>query len=98
MGVVMASGGYPGAYSTRIPIAGLDEAKEEALVFHAGTTMADGEVVTSGGRVLTGVGQAPTLAEARERAYATVQRLRFQGAFYRRDIALRPADVAVQRP
>ena len=96
VGVVMASGGYPGTYSTGLPIAGLDEAKEETLVFHAGTTMADGEVVTNGGRVLTVVGQAPTMATAREKAYATIRQLRFQGAFYRSDIALRPASVAVQ--
>ena len=99
VGVVMASEGYPGEYATGFPITGLDDVPTdgEAMVFHAGTEMAEGGATTSGGRVLTVVGRAPTLAEARERAYAAVGRIRFQGAYYRRDIALRPAGAGVQR-
>ncbi|MBI4311188.1 MAG: phosphoribosylamine--glycine ligase, partial [Chloroflexi bacterium] len=91
VGVVMASQGYPDSYTTGYPIRGLEaaKAKGEALVFHAGTR-ADGEAVaTSGGRVLTVVGQAPTLAEARARAYAAVQSIHFENAYFRKDIALR---------
>jgi len=95
VGVVMASEGYPGTYTTGFPIAGLDGMDEEAMVFHAGTKLAEGTVVTHGGRVLTVVGQAPTLLEARTKAYAAARRLHFQGVFYRRDIALRPAGTGV---
>ncbi len=94
--VAVASGGYPETYATGFPITGLSEVENEALVFHAGTKLAAGEVVTDGGRVLTVVGQAPTLPEAREKAYAAIRKLDFQGAFYRRDIALRAAAVGVQ--
>ena len=93
VGVVMASGGYPGEYSTGFPIGGLKDGSGQALVFHGGTRLRDGEVVTNGGRVLTVVGRAPTMAQARQRAYAAIERIEFQGAFYRRDIALRPAAV-----
>ena len=91
-GVVMASGGYPSAYPTGIPIEGLDELDEDVLVFHAGTRVIgsgqDTQLVTDGGRVLTVVGRGPDLAAARERAYDNVGRLSFEGAHYRRDIAL----------
>ncbi|MCH7926209.1 MAG: phosphoribosylamine--glycine ligase, partial [Planctomycetes bacterium] len=90
VGVVLASGGYPGAYETGKPISGLDDVDEDVMVFHAGTALqGDGSVVTSGGRVLTVVAQAPTLAEARERAYDNVVRINFEGRMYRGDIALR---------
>lgn len=90
VGVVLASGGYPDQYQTGLPIAGLDTAAPDTLVFHAGTKAdATGEPVTSGGRVLTVVGQGTTLAEARARAYAGVERIDFPGAYYRHDIALR---------
>ena len=90
--VVMASGGYPGTYTTGYPIVGLDALDDDALVFHAGTGLAEsqqsGTVLTQGGRVLTVVGQGPTLADARTMAYDNVQKIGFQGAHYRRDIAL----------
>lgn len=89
VGVVMASGGYPGPYQTGVPIEGLDELPDDVLVFHAGTRLADGATVTSGGRVLTVVAQGATLAEARERVYDAVPRIRFAGAHYRTDIAAR---------
>ena len=89
VGVVMASGGYPAGYSTGFAINGLDNLDDETIVFHAGTREDDGgRVVTSGGRVLTVVGRAATLEGARERAYAGVEHVDFQGAHYRKDIAL----------
>ena len=87
VGVVLASRGYPGAYATGHRIKGLDDVDSDALVFHAGTKQADGGVVTNGGRVLTVVARAPTLTQARERAYANARRIRFEGAFMRTDIA-----------
>jgi phosphoribosylamine--glycine ligase len=90
VGVVLASGGYPGPYQTGVPISGLDQVPEDVLVFHAGTRRAaDGRIVTAGGRVLTVVGMGSDLASARERAYAGVEAISFEGAHWRRDIALR---------
>ena len=88
VGVVMASAGYPGAYATGYPIGGLDDVSEPAIVFHAGTRASDdGDPLTNGGRVLTVAAMGDTLAEARAAAYANIARIRFQGAFYRKDIA-----------
>jgi len=87
VGVVLASGGYPGPYKTGFPIEGLDEVDPDVQVFHAGTKRRDdGVVVTAGGRVLTVVATGATLTEAREKAYRNVERIRFQGVHYRRDI------------
>ncbi len=87
VGVVMASGGYPGSYETGLPIEGLSDLDPDALVFHAGTRREDdGTLVTAGGRVLTVAAMGPTMAEAREKAYRNVKRIRFQDAYYRRDI------------
>ena len=87
VGVVLASGGYPGSYETGFPIEGLDQIDPDVQVFHAGTKRReDGVVVTAGGRVLTVVATGATLAEAREKAYRNVERIRFQGVHYRRDI------------
>lgn len=83
--VILASGGYPGSYAGGKAITGLENA--EATVFHAGTRRTEeGRIVTAGGRVLGVTAQAPTLAEARERAYAAVERIHFEGAQFRRDI------------
>jgi len=87
VGVVMASGGYPGKYETGLPITGLDDLDEDILVFHAGTARKEG-IVTSGGRVLTVVGRGATVEEARARAYANVPRVHFEGCHYRTDIAV----------
>ncbi|HET8944963.1 MAG TPA: phosphoribosylamine--glycine ligase [Dehalococcoidia bacterium] len=88
VGVVMASGGYPEEYETGFSIAGLSTVESDVLVFHAGTaTGDDGEIVTAGGRVLTVVATAPTLQEARAKAYRNVQHIHFRRAHYRRDIA-----------
>jgi phosphoribosylamine--glycine ligase len=89
--VVMASAGYPGAYTKGKPITGLEEAARlpNVKVFHAGTAPAGEGVVTSGGRVLGVTAWADTLAAARDAAYAAVACIRFEGAHYRRDIAAR---------
>ncbi len=92
VGVVLASGGYPGAYDTGKVIHGLDDAAamDDVLLFHAGTARNDaGEFVTAGGRVLTVVGIGDDLAAARGRAYAAADRIRFDGIQRREDIALR---------
>jgi phosphoribosylamine---glycine ligase len=89
--VVMASGGYPGAYETGVPIDGLDAAGriEGVTVFHAGTRRDGDRIVTAGGRVLGVTGVGDTVDEARARAYDAVAQIRFAGAHYRRDIGMR---------
>jgi phosphoribosylamine--glycine ligase len=87
--VVMASGGYPGNYPKGKVISGIAaaDALPQTKVFHAGTALKDGLVVTNGGRVLGVTAWRPTLAEARAAAYAAVEKISFEGAHYRRDIA-----------
>jgi phosphoribosylamine--glycine ligase len=89
--VVMASGGYPGKYEKGRPISGLDRAEqmEDVVVFHSGTCYEDGQVVTSGGRVLGVTARGPTIAEAHSRAYEAVRAIHFEGAHYRTDIGWR---------
>ena len=96
VGVVLASGGYPGAYETGAPIAGLDEASalEGVLVFHAGTGVRDHAVVTTGGRVLTVVGHGVDFAEAIERAYAAEARITFARKQVRTDIGRKALDIS----
>ena len=93
VGVVLASGGYPGDYETGLAIAGLEDVDDDVAVFHAGTAMSDdGSVVTAGGRVLTVSATGGSIEEARARAYENAARIGFEGAQYRRDIAaLAPA-------
>ncbi len=88
VGVVLASGGYPGRYETGVAIAGIDAASalEDVLVFHAGTAVRDGSVVTAGGRVLTVVGRGCDFAAAIERAYAAEACITFAGKHVRTDI------------
>jgi phosphoribosylamine--glycine ligase len=94
--VNIASGGYPGDFDTGLPISGLDSIEPGVMVFHAGTAFNDDrQVVTAGGRVLTVVGTAPTLQEARAIAYRNVQRIHFSRAYYRRDIAAPAQDARV---
>ena len=86
--VVLASGGYPGSYPKGFPIDGLDSVTVPgALVFHAGTALKDGRVVTSGGRVLGVVGRGAGIAEARANAYAAAAGIAFEGKQNRTDIA-----------
>lgn len=88
VGVVLASGGYPGTYETGAPIEGLEEAAEleGVLIFHAGTDVLDDAVVTTGGRVLTVVGSGVDVAEAIARAYAAEARITFARKQVRTDI------------
>ena len=87
--VVLASGGYPGSYAKGKPITGLDAANAlpNTKVFHAGTARSGHDIVTNGGRVLGVTAWAATLAAARDAAYAAVEKIRFDGAHARRDIA-----------
>jgi phosphoribosylamine--glycine ligase len=90
VGVVLASGGYPGSYKTGFPIQGIDTVDKDVLVFHAGTKLGnDGIIYTDGGRVLTVAGVGKDMAEAREKVYRNIPNLYFGGCYYRRDIALR---------
>ncbi len=93
--VVMASGGYPGDYEKGKVISGLDEAAElqDVVVFHAGTRQQNGQVVTNGGRVLGVTALGANVAAAKARAYEAADRVRFDGAYCRRDIA----DKAIRR-
>ncbi len=87
--VVMASGGYPDDYEKGKIITGLDDVREleDVIVFHAGTKEQDGDVVTSGGRVLGVTALGKTIAEAKANAYEAVDKITFDGAYCRRDIA-----------
>ena len=87
--LVLASGGYPDEYATGYSIEGLEDLDGGVEAFHAGTKAADGGagLVTAGGRVLTLASLGGSLEEARRRVYASVERVRFEGAYYRKDIA-----------
>jgi phosphoribosylamine--glycine ligase len=88
--VVLASAGYPGSYEVGFPISGFEALDPGVEVFHAGTKLLDnGTLVTNGGRVLSVVATAETLAEAREKAYRNVERIQFQGRHFRTDIGAR---------
>jgi phosphoribosylamine--glycine ligase len=90
LGVVMAAGGYPDSYRKGDIISGLDAAaKMPGKVFHAGTALRDGTVVTSGGRVLCAVGLGAAVRAARDEAYRLVEAVRWQDVQYRRDIGYR---------
>jgi phosphoribosylamine--glycine ligase len=86
--LVLVGGDYPARGDSGGAIEGVDEAEEDgALVFHAGTALRDGRLVTNGGRILNVTAVGDSLADARERAYAAAARISFPGAKYRRDIA-----------
>ena len=89
--VVLASGGYPGKYETGKQITGLDNASlcREVTVFHAGTKLKDGKLVTSGGRVLGVTALGGSVAEAIERAYEACDLIKWEGKYLRRDIGHR---------
>jgi phosphoribosylamine---glycine ligase len=88
--VVVASRGYPESAEVGVPITGITDAEAVpgVTVFQAGTAMRDGALVTTGGRVLAVTAAAPTFADARERAYAAVGRIRIDGAHHRTDIGI----------
>ena len=88
VGIVMVSGGYPDKYQTGFEITGLDQdGPEDTMVFHAGTKLGAGKPLTAGGRVLTVVGGGDSIDSARERAYARLEQISFEGARWRRDIS-----------
>jgi phosphoribosylamine--glycine ligase len=90
LGVVMAAGGYPGGYAKGKLITGLESASRSgSMVFHAGTQQKDGQVVTAGGRVLCVCAMGGSVAEAAAAAYAGCAGIKWDGAFYRRDIGYR---------
>jgi len=90
LGVVMAAGGYPSSYRKGDEITGLPDAEEEGLkVFHAGTRMEGGRVVTNGGRVLCATALGDTVSQAQARAYGLVDRIRWRDCYYRTDIGYR---------
>ncbi|MGR6466578.1 phosphoribosylamine--glycine ligase [Rhizobium sp. PAMB 3182] len=87
--VVMASKGYPGSYDKGTPIAALPEAGDDGKVFHAGTALKDGQLIATGGRVLNVTATGKTVAEAQAKAYALVDRVKWENGFCRRDIGWR---------
>jgi len=90
LGVVLAAGGYPGKVRSGDPIEGLDAPlPADAWLFHAGTRLDDGRVVSAGGRVLAACAIGDSIAAARERAYAALAPIRLAGSFFRRDIGHR---------
>lgn len=87
--VVLASGGYPGKYQVGYPISGLEIEVPNTLVFHAGTKRVDGQIVTSGGRVLAVTGWGTDIRQALSAAYARLEHIDFKGMHYRKDIGWR---------
>ncbi len=88
IGVVLASKGYPGKYEKGKVITGLEEAEKDPdiVVFHSGTDIKDGKLITAGGRVLTVTATGETLREAKDRVYRAIEKIHFDGMHYRRDI------------
>ncbi|MCU7375855.1 hypothetical protein PEC18_34875 [Paucibacter sp. O1-1] len=89
VGVVMAAGGYPDTYNKGDVIDGLTLGDVNGKVFHAGTEMKDGHVVTNGGRVLCATALGNTVTEAQQAAYALVDAIRWDDVYFRTDIAYR---------
>ena len=90
--VVMASGGYPGSYETGKAIKGLGKSFTDVKVFHASTQVKDGEVRSSGGRVLGVTSLGDSVAEAQRKAYAAVDEIHWDDAYFRQDIGFRAID------
>jgi len=84
--VVLASGGYPGSYAKGKVISGLENIPDDIYVFHAGTTLAGGRLVTAGGRVLGVTAMGKNIREAIDSAYHGVRQISFENMYYRRDI------------
>lgn len=86
--VIAASGGYPGKYATGLEISGLEaaESQENTIIFHAGTTCTDGRFYTSGGRVLGVTAVEENMDKAIAKAYAGIEKIKFEGMHYRQDI------------
>jgi phosphoribosylamine--glycine ligase len=89
IGVVMAAGGYPDAYNNGDVINGLDAVADDVQVFHAGTKITNGDVVTAGGRVLCVTALGDNITDAHQRAYNAVDNIQWQDVYFRRDIGHR---------
>ena len=90
LGVVIASGGYPADYSAGHEIKGLDAAAQlEGKVFHAGSSLKDGKIINTGGRVLCATAMGDSVAEAQANAYKLAEKISWEGSFYRKDIGYR---------
>jgi phosphoribosylamine--glycine ligase len=88
--VIAASGGYPGKYANGLPVSGVEaEDNDGVIVFHAGTALIDGQLVTAGGRVLAVSAEADDLEDALDRIYRRLEQISFEGMHYRRDIGHR---------
>jgi phosphoribosylamine--glycine ligase len=87
--VVMASEGYPGDYKTGFEISGIEHADQFGKVFHAGTKVVDGKLVTAGGRVLGVTAMGTSVSEAQSTAYKMIDQIHYDGATYRHDIGYR---------
>ncbi|MGA2297072.1 MAG: phosphoribosylamine--glycine ligase [FCB group bacterium] len=86
--VILASEGYPDSYKKGFPITGIEKAeKKDLIVYHAGTTLKEGELLTDGGRVLGVTGTGQTLQQAVENAYIGIEKINFENKYYRKDIA-----------
>ena len=86
--VILASGGYPESYKKGVEIS-IEDIDEDIMLFHSGTKMADGKLVTNGGRVIGVVAEGKDIDQAREKAYKNVEKIKFDGAFYRKDIGIK---------
>jgi len=91
--VVLASAGYPGNYPKGAEIFGLDKAKKEAMLFHAGTKFSNGKVLTNGGRVIGVTAMDKTIDKTISKTYSAIEQIRFKGMQYRRDIARKATSV-----
>ena len=85
--VILASGGYPESYEKGKEITGLDLVEDDIIVFHGGTKLSDGKILTDGGRVLAVTAIGKTLGEARDKIYKNVSKINFEKIQYRKDIA-----------
>jgi phosphoribosylamine--glycine ligase len=83
--VMLVSGGYPQEYKKGYPISGIDQV-DGSVVFHAGTTMKDGQVVTSGGRVIAVSSYGKNKEEALKKSFTEAQKIKFTDQYFRRDI------------
>jgi phosphoribosylamine--glycine ligase len=92
VGVVLAAGGYPNDYAKGEVITGIPAETDCSKVFHAGTRLVDGKLVTNGGRVLCATAMASSVADAQQLAYAAAKQIKWRDAFYRNDIAYRAID------
>ena len=91
--VVLASGGYPGAYEKGKPISGLQDMDEDILIFHAGTAQTNDRLVTSGGRVLNIVARGDDFLKLRKRLYQNIEKIHFDRMHFRKDIGFRVLDM-----